>query len=111
MNVTFDVTLPEASQNSLLMMSNVQSTAAKQFADWFRYTYPEEAAEEDRLDRLEGDALREAGSEAPKLRDGVRSRWEKYKKDFAVQQVCFPSEARIIEALSIFFFSLAYAYV
>ena len=49
--------------------------------------YPEEAAEEDRLDRLDGDALREAGSEAPKPRDGVRLRWEKYKKEFTAQQV------------------------
>lgn len=59
----------------------------KHFADWFRFMYPEEAAEEDRLDRLDGDALREAGSEAPKPRDGVRSRWEKYKKEFATQQL------------------------
>ncbi|KZT35530.1 hypothetical protein SISSUDRAFT_1025265 [Sistotremastrum suecicum HHB10207 ss-3] len=56
----------------------------RQFADWFRYTHPQQAAEEERLD---ADAAREAGADVAKPRDGIRIRWEKYKKTFTTSQV------------------------
>jgi hypothetical protein len=36
-------------------------------------------------DRLDGDALRDNDGGRP--RDGIRARWEKYKRDFAISQV------------------------
>ncbi|OJT13375.1 Serrate RNA effector molecule -like protein [Trametes pubescens] len=55
----------------------------KQYAEWFRYYYPQQAMEEDNADKA---AEQEAG-DGSKPRNGIRSRWEKYKKDFAAQQL------------------------
>lgn len=55
----------------------------KQYAEWFRYNYPQEAAQEDTADKQ---AEAEAG-DGSKPRNGIRTRWEGYKKDFAAQQV------------------------
>lgn len=55
----------------------------KQYADWFRYFYPSQAAEEDTADKA---AEQEAG-DGSKPRNGIKSKWEKYKKDFAATQV------------------------
>jgi hypothetical protein len=56
----------------------------KQYADWFRYFYPALATEEDNADKA---AEQEVG-DGSKPRNGIRSKWEKYKKDFAATQVC-----------------------
>lgn len=55
----------------------------KQYAEWFRYFFPQQAAEEDSLDKQ---AEIEA-ADGSKPRNGIRSKWEKYKKDFASNQV------------------------
>ncbi|PPQ68654.1 hypothetical protein CVT24_005385 [Panaeolus cyanescens] len=55
----------------------------KQFADWFRYHYPSQAAEEDSADKA---AEQEAG-DGSKPRNGIKSRWEKYKKEFTATQL------------------------
>ena len=55
----------------------------KQYAEWFRYYYPQQAIEEDNADKA---AEQEAG-DGSKPRNGIRTRWEKYKKDFSGQQV------------------------
>ncbi|KAF9268347.1 hypothetical protein L218DRAFT_954708 [Marasmius fiardii PR-910] len=55
----------------------------KQYADWFRFYYPQQAQEEDNADKA---AEQEAG-DGSKPRNGIKSRWEKYKKDFAAQQL------------------------
>ncbi|KAI0824652.1 hypothetical protein BC628DRAFT_1377138 [Trametes gibbosa] len=55
----------------------------KQYAEWFRYYYPQQAMEEDTADKA---AEQEAG-DGSKPRNGIRSRWEKYKKEFAAQQL------------------------
>ncbi|KAH9483110.1 Serrate RNA effector molecule-like protein [Psilocybe cubensis] len=55
----------------------------KQYADWFRYFYPTQAMEEDNADKA---AEQEAG-DGSKPRNGIRSRWEKYKKEFAANQL------------------------
>ncbi|KAH9850035.1 hypothetical protein C2E23DRAFT_837171 [Lenzites betulinus] len=55
----------------------------KQYAEWFRYYYPQQAMEEDSADKA---AEQEAG-DGSKPRNGIRSRWEKYKKEFAAQQL------------------------
>ncbi|KAI0091876.1 hypothetical protein BDY19DRAFT_927237 [Irpex rosettiformis] len=55
----------------------------KQYAEWFRYFYPQQAQEEDSADKT---AELEAG-DGSKPRNGIRARWEKYKKDFAAQQL------------------------
>lgn len=55
----------------------------KQYAEWFRYYYPQQAIEEDNADKV---AEQEAG-DGSKPRNGIRSRWEKYRKDFSAQQV------------------------
>ena len=55
----------------------------KQYAEWFRYFFPQQASEEDSLDKQ---AEIEAG-DGSKPRNGIRSKWEKYKKDFASNQV------------------------
>ncbi|KAI0723048.1 hypothetical protein C8Q76DRAFT_614816 [Earliella scabrosa] len=55
----------------------------KQYAEWFRYYYPQQAMEEDNADKA---AEVEAG-DGSKPRNGIRSRWEKYKKEFAAQQL------------------------
>lgn len=58
----------------------------KQYADWFRHSHPKDAAEEDGADKA---AEQEAG-DGSRPRDGIRARWEKYKKDFAAKQVRSP---------------------
>ncbi|EMD40601.1 hypothetical protein CERSUDRAFT_111186 [Gelatoporia subvermispora B] len=55
----------------------------KQYAEWFRYFYPQQATEEDNADKA---AEQEAG-DGSKPRNGIRARWEKYKKEFAAQQL------------------------
>ena len=55
----------------------------KQYADWFRYFYPAQATEEDNADKA---AEQEIG-DGSKPRNGIKSKWEKYKKDFAATQV------------------------
>lgn len=55
----------------------------KQYADWFRYYFPQQAMDEDNADKA---AEQEAG-DGSKPRNGIKSKWEKYKKDFAAAQV------------------------
>jgi hypothetical protein len=55
----------------------------KQYADWFRYYYPQQAIEEDNLDKA---AEQEAGG-GSKPRNGIKTKWEKYKKEFTATQV------------------------
>ncbi|KAF7301247.1 hypothetical protein MIND_00689500 [Mycena indigotica] len=55
----------------------------KQFADWFRFYFPQESADEDNADKV---AEQEAG-DGSKPRNGIKTRWEKYKKDFAEKQL------------------------
>ena len=58
----------------------------KQYAEWFRYYYPTQAAEEDQADKA---AEHQAG-DGSKPRNGIKSKWEKYKKEFAATQVSAP---------------------
>ncbi|KAJ7499396.1 hypothetical protein FB451DRAFT_37057 [Mycena latifolia] len=55
----------------------------KQYAEWFRYFYSQQAIEEDNADKA---AEQEAG-DGSKPRNGIKSKWEKYKKDFAAAQL------------------------
>ncbi|TCD62735.1 hypothetical protein EIP91_006460 [Steccherinum ochraceum] len=55
----------------------------KQYADWFRYYYPQQAIEEDNADKA---AEQEAG-DGSKPRNGIKARWEKYRKEFTAQQL------------------------
>jgi hypothetical protein len=55
----------------------------KQYAEWFRYYYSQQAIEEDNADKA---AEQEAG-DGSKPRNGIKSKWEKYKKEFAASQV------------------------
>ncbi|CAL1701519.1 unnamed protein product [Somion occarium] len=55
----------------------------KQYAEWFRYYFPQQAMEEDNADKA---AEQEAG-DGSKPRNGIRSRWEKYRKEFSAQQL------------------------
>jgi hypothetical protein len=55
----------------------------KQYAEWFRFYYPQQAIDEDNADKA---AEHEAG-DGSKPRNGIKSKWEKYKKDFAASQV------------------------
>ncbi|KAJ6516368.1 hypothetical protein C8R45DRAFT_1087446 [Mycena sanguinolenta] len=55
----------------------------KQFAEWFRFFHPQQAIEEDNADKA---AEQEAG-DGSKPRNGIKSKWEKYKKDFAATQL------------------------
>ncbi|KAG6915387.1 hypothetical protein DXG01_011759 [Tephrocybe rancida] len=55
----------------------------KQYAEWFRYFYPQQAIEEDNADKA---AEQEAG-DGSKPRNGIKSKWETYKKDFAATQL------------------------
>jgi len=57
------------------------AASLRQYAEWFRAFYPKEAKEEDDLDRQ---AEKEAGK---RVRDGIRARWEKYKKQHAAIQL------------------------
>ena len=58
-------------------------SSLKQYAEWFRYFYPQQAIEEDNADKA---AEQEAG-DGSKPRNGIKSRWEKYKKEFSASQV------------------------
>ncbi|KAH0586933.1 hypothetical protein H2248_005767 [Termitomyces sp. 'cryptogamus'] len=55
----------------------------KQYAEWFRYFYPQQAIEEDNADKA---AEQEAG-DGSKPRNGIKSKWEAYKKDFSATQL------------------------
>ncbi|KAJ3975939.1 hypothetical protein EV361DRAFT_886072 [Lentinula raphanica] len=55
----------------------------RQYAEWFRYFFPSQATEEDNADKA---AEQEAG-DGSKPRNGIKSRWEKYKKEFAANQL------------------------
>ncbi|KAJ7087280.1 hypothetical protein B0H15DRAFT_306028 [Mycena belliarum] len=55
----------------------------KQYAEWFRHFYSQLAIEEDNADKA---AEQEAG-DGSKPRNGIKSKWEKYKKDFAASQL------------------------
>ncbi|KAG6375071.1 hypothetical protein JVT61DRAFT_3855 [Boletus reticuloceps] len=55
----------------------------KQYAEWFRYYFPQQATEEDNADKA---AEQEAG-DGSKPRNGIRARWEKYKKEFMSTQL------------------------
>ncbi|TFK28692.1 hypothetical protein FA15DRAFT_584107 [Coprinopsis marcescibilis] len=55
----------------------------KQYAEWFRFHYPTQATEEDNADKA---AEQEAG-DGSKPRNGIKTRWEKYKKEFAANQL------------------------
>ncbi|KAF9076653.1 hypothetical protein BDP27DRAFT_1313687 [Rhodocollybia butyracea] len=55
----------------------------RQYAEWFRYYFPHQATDEDNADKA---AEQEAG-DGSKPRNGIRSRWEKYKKDFSANQL------------------------
>ncbi|KAG6336336.1 hypothetical protein ID866_2761 [Astraeus odoratus] len=55
----------------------------KQYAEWFRYYFQQQAQEEDSLDKA---AEQEAG-DGSKPRNGIRARWEKYKKEFFANQL------------------------
>ncbi|KDQ65023.1 hypothetical protein JAAARDRAFT_117492 [Jaapia argillacea MUCL 33604] len=55
----------------------------KQYAEWFRYYYPQEAIEEDNADK----AAEQAAGDGTKPRNGIKTRWEKYKKDFNAAQL------------------------
>jgi hypothetical protein len=58
-------------------------SSLKQYAEWFRYYYPQQAIEEDNADKA---AEQEAG-DGSKPRNGIKAKWENYKKDFAATQV------------------------
>ena len=55
----------------------------KQYAEWFRYFHPQQAIDEDNADKA---AEAEAG-DGSRPRNGIKTRWEKYKKDFSATQV------------------------
>ena len=55
----------------------------KQYAEWFRYFYPQQAGEEDSADK----AAEQEANDGTKPRNGIKARWEKYKKEFAANQV------------------------
>jgi len=55
----------------------------KQYAEWFRYYHPTVAQEEDNADKA---AEQEAG-DGSKPRNGIKTRWEKYKREFSATQV------------------------
>ncbi|KAJ7727954.1 hypothetical protein B0H16DRAFT_1383253 [Mycena metata] len=55
----------------------------KQYAEWFRYFYAQAALEEDNLDKV----AEQAAGDGSKPRNGIKTMWEKYKKDFANAQL------------------------
>ncbi|KAJ3524525.1 hypothetical protein NMY22_g10963 [Coprinellus aureogranulatus] len=59
----------------------------KQYAEWFRYFYPQQATEEDSADK----AAEQEANDGSKPRNGIKARWEKYKKEFAANQVSIAS--------------------
>jgi len=58
----------------------------KQYAEWFRYFYPQQAIDEDNADKA---AEAEAG-DGSRPRNGIKTKWEKYKKDFSATQASTP---------------------
>lgn len=58
----------------------------KQYAEWFRFFYPQQAIEEDNADK----AAEQEAADGSKPRNGIKSKWDKYKKDFAASQVSIP---------------------
>lgn len=57
----------------------------KQYADWFRFYYPQQATEEDNADK----AAEQEAADGSRPRNGIKSKWEKYKKEFTATQVSF----------------------
>lgn len=55
----------------------------KQYAEWFRFYYAQQANEEDIADK----AAEQESGDGSKPRNGIKARWEKYKKDFMANQV------------------------
>ncbi|KAK2462296.1 hypothetical protein APHAL10511_005602 [Amanita phalloides] len=55
----------------------------KQYAEWFRYHYPQQAIDEDNADK----AAEHEAADGSKPRNGIKMRWEKYKKEFAAAQL------------------------
>ncbi|KAI0269296.1 hypothetical protein BC834DRAFT_951531 [Gloeopeniophorella convolvens] len=55
----------------------------KQYAEWFRFNFPQAAAEEDSSDK----AAQQQAGDGTKPRNGIKLRWEKYKKQFTAQQL------------------------
>ncbi|KIL00472.1 hypothetical protein PAXRUDRAFT_821670 [Paxillus rubicundulus Ve08.2h10] len=55
----------------------------KQYAEWFRYYFPQQATEEDNADK----AAEQQAGDGSKPRNGIRARWEKYKKEFMSTQL------------------------
>ncbi|KAG6828765.1 hypothetical protein H0H92_006844 [Tricholoma furcatifolium] len=55
----------------------------KQYAEWFRFFYPQQAIDEDNADKA---AEQEAG-DGSRPRNGIKSKWEAYKKTFAATQL------------------------
>ncbi|KAL4241397.1 ARS2 family protein [Abortiporus biennis] len=55
----------------------------KQYAEWFRYYYPQQAIEEDNADKV----AEQAAGDGSKPRNGIRTKWEKYRKEFAAIQL------------------------
>lgn len=55
----------------------------KQYAEWFRFYYPQQAIEEDNADK----AAEQDAADGSKPRNGIKSKWEKYKKEFSATQV------------------------
>ncbi|KAF9224365.1 hypothetical protein BS17DRAFT_702828 [Gyrodon lividus] len=59
------------------------SATLKQYAEWFRYYFPQQATEEDNADK----AAEQQAGDGSKPRNGIRARWEKYKKEFMSTQL------------------------
>ncbi|KAF6762475.1 hypothetical protein DFP72DRAFT_956970 [Ephemerocybe angulata] len=55
----------------------------KQYAEWFRYFHNQQAIEEDAADK----AAEQEAADGSKPRNGIKTRWEKYKKEFAANQL------------------------
>ncbi|KAF9246862.1 hypothetical protein BU15DRAFT_69722 [Melanogaster broomeanus] len=55
----------------------------KQYAEWFRYYFPQQAIEEDNADK----AAEQQAGDGSKPRNGIRARWEKHKKEFMSTQL------------------------
>ncbi|KAJ7590732.1 hypothetical protein C8J56DRAFT_933757 [Mycena floridula] len=58
-------------------------SSLKQYAEWFRYHYPQQAIDEDNADK----AAEQAAGDGSKPRNGIKSKWEKYKRDFSAAQL------------------------
>lgn len=55
----------------------------KQYAEWFRFYYPQQAIDEDQADKL----AEQMAGDGTRPRNGIKARWERYKKDFLQKQV------------------------